>query len=93
MPFELNEYIGNGQPWDLDRNGGGVHILQPYAKSKTAEWYKGTANAIYQNIQFVDRYNPEYVVILSGDHIYKWTIPEMLNYHKKNECSSYYCCY
>lgn len=83
MPLELNEYIGNGEPWDLDRNGGGVHILQPYAKSKTAEWYKGTANAIYQNIDFIDRYEPQYVVILSGDHIYKMDYSKMLAAHKE----------
>ncbi len=85
MPLELNEYIGNGQPWGLDRNGGGVHTLQPYAKSKTAEWYKGTANAIYQNIEFIDRYQPEYVAVLSGDHIYKMDYSEMLAFHKKNQ--------
>ena len=69
QPFELNQYIGNGQPWDLDRLNGGAFVLPPYQKAKSGEWYKGTANAIYQNIDFVDRYNPEYVLILSGDHI------------------------
>ena len=71
QPLELNDYIGNGQPWGLNRNHGGVHILPPYQKSQKTEWYKGTANAIYQNIHFIDRYDPEYVLILSGDHIYK----------------------
>ncbi len=72
-PMELNSYIGSGQPWDLDSSSGGVHILPPYMGSKGGTWYKGTANAIYQNIGFIDQYQPEYVVILSGDHIYKWT--------------------
>ena len=67
-PLELNRYIGNGQPWDLDRSDGGVHILPPYQSAKGATWFKGTANAIYQNIGFVDMYDPDYVLILSGDH-------------------------
>lgn len=89
QPLELNYYIGNGQPWGLNRNFGGVHILPPYAQSKKMEWYKGTANAIYQNIHFVERYNPENVIILSGDHIYKMDYAKMLKYHKENnaECT------
>ena len=79
----FNEDIGNGQPWDLDRVHGGVYVLPPYQKSSNSDWYKGTANAIYQNINFMDRYNPEYVVILSGDHIYKMDYSEMLAYHKE----------
>ena len=71
QPLELNDYLGNGQPWDLDRQDGGIHILSPYEAIGGAEWYKGTANAIYQNINFIEKYDPEYVVILSGDHIYK----------------------
>lgn len=82
QPLVLNEYIGNGQPWDLDRIHGGVHVLPPYQKASGADWYSGTANAIYQNIEFVDRYDPEYVIILSGDHIYKMDYNKMLNYHK-----------
>ena len=78
QPLELNDYIGNGQPWDLDRANGGVHILSPYQQIKGTEWYKGTANAIYQNINFIDRYDPEYVVILSGDHIYKMDYKQRL---------------
>ncbi len=83
QPLELNDYIGNGQPWDLNRNFGGVHILPPYTKSKDNAWYKGTANAIYQNIPFIERYNPEYVLILSGDHIYKMDYSKMLDFHKE----------
>lgn len=83
QPLELNDYIGNGQPWDLDRAYGGVHILSPYQQIKGTEWYKGTANAIYQNINFIDRYNPEYVAVLSGDHIYKMDYNKMLEYHKE----------
>ncbi len=82
QPLLLNEYIGNGQPWDLGRVHGGVYVLPPYQKSSNSDWYKGTANAIYQNINFMDRYQPEYVVILSGDHIYKMDYSEMLAYHK-----------
>ncbi|MBE6692529.1 MAG: glucose-1-phosphate adenylyltransferase [Ruminococcaceae bacterium] len=84
QPLALNEYIGNGQPWDLDRTYGGVTTLPPYQGQKRADWYKGTANAIYQNIQFIDRYDPDYVVILSGDHIYKMDYAEMIENHKKN---------
>ncbi|MFI3229554.1 MAG: glucose-1-phosphate adenylyltransferase [Bacillota bacterium] len=83
QPFELNQYIGNGQPWDLDRLNGGAFVLPPYQKAKSGEWYKGTANAIYQNINFIDRYNPEYVLILSGDHIYKMNYDKMLTAHKE----------
>lgn len=84
QPLELNEYIGNGQPWDLDRLEGGVHVLPPYQKRRGSDWYKGTANAIYQNISFIERYNPDYVVILSGDHIYKMDYSKMIDFHKKN---------
>lgn len=83
QPLELNDYIGNGQPWNLDRNFGGVHILPPYQKSKGSDWYTGTANAICQNIPFIERYDPEYVLILSGDHIYKMDYSKMLAYHKE----------
>ena len=84
QPLILNDYIGNGQPWDLDRNYGGVHILSPYQAKEGSEWYKGTANAIYQNLYFIKSYNPEYVLILSGDHIYKMDYADMLNHHIKN---------
>lgn len=80
-PLELNEYIGNGQPWDLDRAFGGVHILSPYQAKKKSSWFEGTANAIYQNIGFMKKYNPDYVLILSGDHIYKMNYAEMLKAH------------
>lgn len=83
QPLELNDYIGNGQAWDLDRADGGVHILSPYQQIEGTEWYKGTANSIYQNINFIDRYDPEYVVILSGDHIYKMDYSKMLSFHKE----------
>ena len=83
QPLVLNEYLGNGQPWDLDRIHGGVHVLPPYQTALGAQWYKGTANAIYQNISFVDRYDPDYVLILSGDHIYKMDYDEMLTFHKQ----------
>lgn len=82
QPLELNEYIGSGKPWDLDRSGGGVHVLPPYQKSKSADWYKGTANAIYQNIPFIERYDPKYVLILSGDHIYKMDYRKMIDCHE-----------
>ncbi len=85
QPHELNAYIGSGQPWDLDRLDGGVHILPPYVKGKGGQWYKGTANAIYQNISFIEHYNPDYVLILSGDHIYKMDYSLMLQHHVKNE--------
>lgn len=83
QPLELNEYLGNGQPWDLDRLYGGVHVLPPYQKATGSDWYKGTANAIYQNINFIERYEPEYVLILSGDHIYKMNYEKMLAKHKE----------
>lgn len=82
QPFVLNEYIGSGQPWDLDKTYGGVKILPPYQRAEGADWYKGTANAIYQNIDFIERYDPDYVLILSGDHIYKMDYAAMLRYHK-----------
>ncbi len=82
QPLELNTYIGNGNPWDLDRSHGGVYVLPPYQSQETEEWYKGTANAIYQNLPFLDGFNPEHVVILSGDHIYKMHYGEMLKVHK-----------
>ena len=82
QPLELNEYIGSGQPWDLDRMNAGVHVLPPYQKSKKSDWYKGTANAIFQNIPFIERYNPDYVVVLSGDHIYKMDYSKMISFHK-----------
>lgn len=81
QPLLLNEYIGNGQPWDLDRAFGGVHVLSPYQKKSKSAWYEGTANAIYQNINFIKMYNPEYVLILSGDHIYKMDYSKMLRAH------------
>ncbi len=83
-PLALHAYIGSGQPWDLDRASGGVHILPPYMRSKSGEWYKGTANAIYQNIPFIEQFDPAYVLILSGDHIYKMDYARMLEAHKKN---------
>ena len=82
QPLVLNEYIGNGQPWDLDRTYGGVHILSPYQAKTSSSWYEGTANAIYQNLHFMKMYNPEYVLILSGDHIYKMDYAAMLKAHK-----------
>ncbi len=84
QPLILNDYIGNGQPWDLDRAFGGVHILSPYQGKYSSDWYKGTANAIYQNIHFLQQFDPEYVLILSGDHIYKMDYSLMLNQHKKS---------
>ncbi len=81
QPLELNAYIGSGAPWDLDISNGGVFVLPPYQKGKSGEWYRGTANAIYQNIAFIEQYNPDYVLILSGDHIYKMDYNAMLNYH------------
>ena len=83
QPLELNEYIGNGQPWDLNSSHGGVTVLPPYARSKKSDWYKGTANAIYQNIPFIARYNPDDVLILSGDHIYEMDYAKMLRFHKQ----------
>lgn len=89
QPLVLNEYVGNGQPWDLDRTFGGVHILSPYEAKTDTSWYKGTANAIYQNIRFMKMYDPEYVLILSGDHIYKMDYDKMLQAHKaaKADCT------
>lgn len=87
QPLELNDYIGNGEPWDLDRVNGGVHILSPYQQIKGTEWYKGTANAIYQNIHFIDKYNPTYVAVLSGDHIYKMDYADMLAFHKEQNAA------
>jgi len=84
QPLRLNAHIGIGIPWDLDRNIGGVTVLPPYEKSSNSEWYTGTANAIYQNIDYMDSYNPDYVLILSGDHIYKMDYEVMLDYHKAN---------
>ena len=82
QPLVLNEYIGNGQPWDLDRLHGGVHVLPPYQQASGSDWYKGTANAIYQNISFIERYNPQYVIILSGDQICKiLVLPTTSNLH------------
>ncbi len=80
-PLELNDYVGSGKPWDLDRSNGGVHILPPYQGLSGEGWYKGTANAIYQNIEFIERYDPEYVVVLSGDHIYKMDYSKMMQQH------------
>ncbi len=85
QPLELNDYIGSGQPWDLDRMDAGVHVLPPYQRNKGGDWYKGTANAIYQNMAFIERYNPEYVLVLSGDHIYKMDYSDMIAFHKKNK--------
>ncbi len=83
QPLVLNEYIGNGLPWDLDRTWGGVKILPPYQGNTRSDWYRGTANAIYQNLEFINRYDPDYVLILSGDHIYKMDYSKMLAYHKE----------
>lgn len=88
QPLVLNEYIGNGQPWDLDRTFGGVHILPPYQGKKNTNWYKGTANAIYQNINFIKMYDPEYVLVLSGDHIYRMDYSQMLEYHKEKNADA-----
>jgi glucose-1-phosphate adenylyltransferase len=87
-PLELNAHIGIGEAWDLDRTHGGVSILPPYQEEKGGEWYKGTANAIYQNIEFVDRYDPEYILILSGDHIYKMDYTKMLDFHKEKQAEA-----
>ena len=84
QPLRLNTHIGIGIPWDLDRNVGGVTVLPPYEKSNNSEWYTGTANAIYQNLEYMEQYNPDYVLILSGDHIYKMDYKIMLDYHKAN---------
>lgn len=85
QPLELNDYLGTGQPWDLDRNHGGLHILPPYQTTTGSDWFKGTANAIYQNLHFIEKYNAKYVIILSGDHIYKMNYNKMLEKHKEKE--------
>lgn len=85
QPLELNEYIGNGQPWDLDSANAGVRVLPPYQRSRRSDWYRGTANAIYQNIPYIERYDPEYVIVLSGDHIYKMDYSKMVAYHKEKK--------
>lgn len=92
QPLVLNEYVGNGQPWDLDRTFGGVHILSPYEAKTDTSWYKGTANAIYQNIRFMKMYDPEYVLILSGDHIYKMDYDKMLAAHKASKADCTIAC-
>jgi len=86
QPLQLNQHIGIGTPWDLDRRSGGVMVLAPHMKSEHGEWYMGTADAIYQNADYIDQYNPDYVLILSGDHIYKMDYSKMLAYHKKHKC-------
>lgn len=88
QPLVLNEYIGNGQPWDLDKLHGGVYVLPPYQSAAGASWYEGTANAIYQNMAFIERYDPEYVTVLGGDHIYKMDYSKMLDFHIANEADS-----
>ena len=87
-PLELNRYIGNGGPWDLNRNHGGVYVLPPYSKGETGEWYSGTANAIFQNIAFIDQYSPQYVLVLSGDHIYKMDYAAMLAAHEAKKADA-----
>ncbi|GIP37389.1 glucose-1-phosphate adenylyltransferase [Paenibacillus sp. J31TS4] len=88
QPLVLNSYLGIGSPWDLDRNEGGVAVLPPYVRQDGGEWYKGTANAIYQNIGFVERYQPEYVLVISGDHIYKMDYDLLLDFHKKEQADA-----
>lgn len=92
QPLRLNTHIGIGLPWDLDKNIGGISILPPYEKSTNSEWYTGTANAIYQNLAYMEQYNPEYVLILGGDHIYKMDYEVMLNYHKANNADITLAC-
>ena len=92
QPFRLNTHIGIGIPWDLDRNEGGVTVLPPYEKSTSSEWYTGTANAIYQNLAYMEQYNPDYVLILSGDHIYKMDYEVMLDFHKANKADITIAC-
>jgi glucose-1-phosphate adenylyltransferase len=88
QPLKLNYHIGIGKPWDLDRLNGGVTILSPYIRGETGEWYKGTANAIYQNIDFIDKLSPRYILILSGDHIYKMDYSRMLDFHKEKNAEA-----
>lgn len=92
QPLRLNTHIGIGMPWDLDRNNGGVTILSPYERSAGSDWYSGTANAIYQNIDYIDTYNPDYVLILSGDHIYKMDYEVLLDFHKENDAAVTVAC-
>lgn len=92
QPLRLNTHIGIGMPWDLDRNNGGVTILSPYERSAGSDWYSGTANAIYQNIDYIDTYNPDYVLILSGDHIYKMDYEVLLDFHKENDAAVTIAC-
>ncbi|NLB61859.1 MAG: glucose-1-phosphate adenylyltransferase [Clostridiales bacterium] len=87
-PLALNSYLGNGQPWDLDRNSGGVFVLPPYISGDHGKWYSGTANAVYQNLKFLEQYNPEYVLILSGDHIYKMDYSLMLKFHEEKQADA-----
>ncbi|MBP3867075.1 MAG: NTP transferase domain-containing protein, partial [Eggerthellaceae bacterium] len=88
-PFALNSYIGNGAPWDLNTNNGGAYVLSPYTHvGDEGRWYEGTADAIYQNIRFIDRFDPEYVVVLSGDHIYKMDYSAMIDFHKENDADT-----
>lgn len=91
-PLVLNSYIGTGSPWDLDRRNGGVFVLPPYVESGGGDWYRGTANAIYQNINFIDQYDPDHVLILSGDHIYKMNYSLMLNFHKEKNADATIAC-
>lgn len=88
QPLDLNTYIGNGGPWDLDRNNGGVYVLPPYVSMSENKWYKGTANTIYHNIQFIEKFNPKYVLVLSGDHIYKMDYRKMIDFHKEKEATA-----
>ncbi len=88
QPLALNAYIGIGSPWDLDRKQGGVAVLPPFVRANGGEWYKGTANAVYQNMDFIESYNPDYVIILSGDHIYKMDYAAMLDYHKERQATA-----
>ena len=87
-PLELNAYIGTGSPWDLDGITGGAFVLPPYVKGERGEWYSGTANAIYQNIYFIEQYNPDYILVLSGDHIYKMDYSQMIEAHEDNEADA-----
>ncbi len=87
-PMELNAYIGNGQPWDLDRMNGGIYVLPPYVTADGSQWYKGTANAIYQNMEFIEQYSPTYVLVLSGDHVYKMDYAKMLAFHKEKNADA-----